>query len=201
MKTTYKILAGALFLSLTACQQDFTSNSAALRATEQYVATVSKSFPSLTKRGVTATRGLNSTLNTNYANYIYPQTWQTWGGQWNQATQTGVYGGTSLMYPSMTDETVRCQQMVNAIPEKIENLEFMVGTLERCLFRLAINKSAPMNYMWRNEDPAIIGYGGYLNDYARPAQYGYYNYDGYSQFLMNGQNQQLNYNPYGQYGF
>ncbi len=200
MKTTYKILAGALFLSLTACQQDFSANSAALRATEKYVATVSKSFPTLSKRGVTASRGLSS-FDQGYSNYVYPQTWQNWSNQWNQASQTGVYGGTNLMYPSMTDETVRCQQMVNAIPEKLENLEFMIGTLERCLFRLAINKSAPMNYMWRNEDPSIISYGGYLNDYARPGQYGTYNYDGYSQFLMNGQNSQLNYNPYSQYGY
>ncbi len=201
MKTQIKILGVSLLLGLTACQQEFYQpNSLALQTTEKYAKLVSASFlPKAAKansaRGIAYNNGYNTSYNTGY-NPLQYWNYGQWGYQWNQTSQTGVYGST-MMYPQMSQETLRCEQMVSQIDDtKIENLEFMLGTLERCLFRLAIHKSAPMNYMWRNESPEILNYGGYLNDYVRPAQYGQYNYDMYSQFLLSGQTQ-LGSNQYG----
>lgn len=199
MKTQIKILGVSLLLGLTACQQEFYQpNSLALQTTEKYAKLVSTSFVPKAATKNTA-RGIAYDQSYYTGDFYNPaQYWNysQWGSQWGQAAQTGMYG-TSMMYTQMSSETLRCEQMVSQIDDtKIENLEFMLGTLERCLFRLAIHKSAPMNYMWRNEDPQILNYGGYLNDYIRPAQYGANNYDMYSNFLLSG-NTQLGSNPYG----
>jgi hypothetical protein len=113
-------------------------------------------------------------------------TWSQWNAGWGQAAQQGVYGS-YLMYPNMTDEVSRCDQMVDAIPAQPQNLDFLLGTLERCLFRLAVNKSPIMNYTWSNGGSGITNYAGYLADYARPAPYGNYSYSPYQGFLLAGQ--------------
>jgi len=185
MKKLKSVLFAAAALSLTACQMDMRSNnSAGLIATKKFAATVHKSFPN-----VRAVAGTTRNLASNPFGGTIPGTtsWQQWPGQWQNTASQGVYGN-YLMYPNMGDETQRCSQMVDAIPAKLQNLDFAVGTLERCLFRLAINRSAPMNYMWRNGGADITQYAGYINDYARPGQFGNYNYDMYNPFLLNGQN-------------
>jgi hypothetical protein len=206
MNTTLKILGVALFLSLTACQQD--GKSQAMQTAETYVTSVSRAFAKKTtsssSRGLasytTSTNNVFDPFSSGYSlgNYAGPSTsyqpWtsgSTWNSQWAGVNSNNGTYGAALMYPSMADESTRCQQMVASIPAKMENLDFMMGTLERCLYRLAIHKSSPMNYLWRNDNPQILNYSGYLNDYARPGQYGQYAQSPYTSFLLNGQTQYL----------
>jgi hypothetical protein len=211
MNTTYKILAVAFLLSLTACQNDTAPKSQAFLTAEKYVTSVSRAFAKKPTSSASSSRGVMSGGLNPYGSNIFdpfsgayslnsyngpsssaqPWTTQGWGNQWSSVnTNNGTYGN-YLMYPSMTDETNRCQAMVQSIPAKIENLDFMMGTLERCLYRLAIHKSAPMNYLWRNDNSQILNYSGYLNDYARPGQYGQYSQMPYNGFLLNGQTSYL----------
>ncbi len=208
MNTTFKILAAALFLSMTACQNDNVGKSQAFQTAEKYVTSVSRAFAK--KTSSTSSRGVVSTTssfgtnifdpfagayNLNYytgpSSSAQPWTTQGWGNQWSSVNNNNGTYGNYLMYPSMSDESNRCQQMVQSIPAKIENLDFMMGTLERCLYRLAIHKSGPMNYLWRNDNSQILNYSGYLNDYARPGQYGQYSQMPYNGFLLNGQTSYL----------
>lgn len=191
MKRLFKLLAAALFLSATACQQDIGTRGPAYQAAEKYTIAISKSFSG--SRGVTSNaRGLTSTNDPfSYFSQAYgtatPTQWSQWGNGWGTAAQTGTYGS-YLMYPSMADEAQRCIQMLNSIPERMENLDMLMGTEERCLARLFFNQSGIMNYAWRQEDPRILSYAGYAINYPQPAAFGQNSYAGYNQFLLNGSN-------------
>ncbi len=186
MRTLINAAFFALALGLTACQQmDSESGSLATKAAATYVANISRAFP---QGNDAAGRAIDNRLN----NMVYlppvssPPTWAGWNSGWNQVSNGGMYGN-YLMYPNMADEVTRCDQMVDAIPEQVQNLDFLLATLERCLFRLTVHKSPVMNATWAGGGKDIANFAGYLNDYTRPAQFGQYSYGPYYQFLLSGQ--------------
>jgi hypothetical protein len=175
-------------LGLTACQQMVSEpGKLATEAAATYAANISRAFP---RGNAAAGRALDNRLNNLVSAYDLPQVsprenWASWNGGWNQVSQSGMYGN-YLMYPNMADELTRCDQMVDAIPERVENLDFLLATLERCLFRLTVHKSPVMNATWAAGGSEILNYAGYLTDYARPAKLGEKSQGPYYSFLSTG---------------